>query len=160
MYNFLAEIKLIGINPYVSLPEDILKNLFADAGKDKGSIPICGELNGKPYTQTLMKFSGEWRLYINTTMLKDSPRHIGETINMTVAYDMVERTIEPHPKLIKALAGNHAANEVFHKLSPSKRHEIIRYIAALKTETSVERNVERAISFLTGTGRFVGRDKP
>ena len=33
-------------------------------------------------------------------------------------------------------------------------------IANLKTEKSVERNVTRAINFLLGKERFVGRDKP
>jgi hypothetical protein len=37
--------------------------------------------------------------------------------------------------------------------------EIMRYINNLKTTESVERNVERAIRFLLGKDRFVGRDK-
>ncbi|MDF2437302.1 MAG: hypothetical protein K0Q95_1678 [Bacteroidota bacterium] len=160
MKKFKAEIKIIGINPYVSLSRKMLDELFKDAGKDKGPIPIKGAINDKPYKQTLMKFKGEWRLYINTIMLKDSPKRIGETIEMTVQYDPAKRTITPHPSFIKALSDNKSAKDVFDNLSPSRKNEIVRYISNLKTEESINRNVAKAIGFLKGKSRFVGRDKP
>lgn len=159
-HKFSAEIKIIGINPYVDVPEEILQALFKKAGRDKGPIPIHGSLNGKPYKQTLVKYAGAWRLYINTTMLENSPKRIGETIELTVAYDSSDRTIEPHPKLLQALEANPEAKEVFDHLSPSRRLEIVRYIASLKTEESIIRNISKAIGFLLGNERFVGRDKP
>ncbi|MDR1355723.1 MAG: YdeI/OmpD-associated family protein [Propionibacteriaceae bacterium] len=104
-----------------------------------------------------MKYKGAWRLYINTIMLKDSPKRIGETIDLTVAFDQSDRTIQPHPKFVKAFESDSSAKAVFDKLSPSRRHEIVRYISALKTEESVDRNVKKAIAFLLGRGKFVGR---
>lgn len=68
-YAFKAEIKIIGINPYVLVPGPILQKIFKQAGRDKGPIPIKGTINKKPYRQTLVKYSGAWRLYINTTMI-------------------------------------------------------------------------------------------
>ena len=108
----------------------------------------------------MVRYSGEWRLYINTTILPNSPKRIGETIEITIQYDPKDRTISPHPKLIEALNKNKEANEVFESLSPSTRKEIIRYISFLKSEVSVTNNVEKAIGFLLGKNRFVGRDKP
>jgi hypothetical protein len=160
MHAFKATIQIIGINPYVSVPEKVLEMLFEKAGRDKGKIPIHGTVNEKPYTQTLVKYSGEWRLYINTTMLKDSPKRIGETIAITVAYDPADRTIAPHPQLTQALAANKEAKAVFDQLRPSLQHEIVRYISHLKTVESIDRNVQKAINFLLGKGRFIGRDKP
>ena len=87
MHPFKAEIKLIGINPFVFVPEKILSEIFKKAGKDKGHIPVCGTINGVPYTQTLVRYSGEWRLYVNTVMLKNSPKRIGETIEISIAFD-------------------------------------------------------------------------
>ena len=52
------------------------------------------------------------------------------------------------------------AKKIFDALAPSLRKEIVRYISFLKTEKSVEENVVKAIDFLLGRGRFVGRDKP
>lgn len=157
---FNAEIEIIGINPYVQIPEDILNKIFVLAEKDKGFIPVKGTVNQLPYQQTLVKYGGLWRLYINTGMLKDSPKRIGEKINITLSLDLSDRTILPHPKLLEALRKNKEANEVFERISPSLRKEIIRYISFLKTEESIAKNVNKAIDFLLGKGRFVGKDKP
>ena len=160
LYKFNTEIEIIGINPFVYIPENILENIFKQANKKSGPIPVKGTVNNNPYKQTLVKFKGLWRLYINTTILKDSPQRIGENIEITISFDPIERTITPHPKLLKALENNIGAKIIFDGLSPSKRHEIIRYISFLKTEESIDRNVKRAIDFLLGKGRFVGRDNP
>jgi hypothetical protein len=159
MKTFKAPIEIIGINPFVFVPEAILQHIFKEAGKDRGHIPIRGAINGKPYKQTLVKYSGHWRLYINTVMLKDSPKRIGETIEISVAFDPVERTIKPHPRLVKALKANAVARKAFDALSPSRQKEIVRYISSLKTEESIDKNIKRAIEFLSGKGNFVGRDK-
>jgi len=160
IHQFKAVIEIIGINPYVAVPDKILAAVFKQAGKEKGHIPIKGEVNGLPYKQTLVKYGGAWRLYINTSMLKNSPGRIGETIILTIVYDSADRTIPSPPELIKALEANPAAKSVFDSLPPSRRHEIVRYIASLKTASSIDKNISRAIGFLTGQGRFVGKDKP
>jgi hypothetical protein len=35
-------IEIIGINPFVFIPENILENIFEQAGKNKGPIPVKG----------------------------------------------------------------------------------------------------------------------
>ena len=160
MTKFSATIDIIGINPFVFVPDKILKSIFKEARKDKGHIPIRGAINNKPYKQTLVKYKAAWRLYVNTTMLKNSPKRIGESVEITIEFDPVERSIQPHPKLIEALKNNKEAKIVFDNLSPSRQNEIVRYISFLKTEESIIKNINRAINFLTGTERFVGRDKP
>src|SRR5438105_2742580 len=129
MHKFRSKIEIIGVNPFVFVPNKILKNIFDQAGKDKGHIPICGTINSKFYRQTLVKFKGEWRLYINTTMLKNSPKRIGEIIELTIEFDPADRSIKPHPKLEKALKNNKEAKIKFDSLSPFRKQEIIRYIS-------------------------------
>ena len=160
MYKFKADIEIIGANPFVFVPDRVLKNIFKQAGKDKGPIPIRGTINDNPYRQTLVRYRDAWRLYINNSMLKNSPRRIGETVVIQVEVDPVGRRIKPHPKLVKAFKENKEAKKAFDKLPPSRRREIVRYISFLKTEESVIRNVNRAINHLIGKSRFVGRDKP
>lgn len=160
MHSFQAELKILGINPYVTVPEKILAAVFKQVGKEKGKIPISGTVNNLPYTQTLVKYQGEWRLYINTKMLKDSPRKIGTTLRISVAFDPSDRTITAHPKLVASLNKNKKAKAVFDKLPPSLQHEIVRYIAHLKTEAGIDKNVAKAIAFLLGKERFIGRDHP
>jgi len=160
MQKFKAKLEIIVGNPYVFIPEISLAKIFKQANKNKGTIPVRGRINGKAYQQTLLRYSGEWRLYINMKMLKDSPRRIGEIIAVEIEFDPSDRTIAPHPSFTQALAENKEAKGVFDGLSPSKQKEIVRYISNLKTEQSIVRNVERAINFLLGKERFVGRDKP
>lgn len=160
MREFKAKLEIIGINPFVFVPEEILAGIFEEAGRNKGPVPVCGSVNGEPYIQTLVKYSGHWRLYINTIMLPDSPRKIGEIIEVTIGFDPNDRTISPHPELLKALDESEEAREVFDGLTPSLQKEIVRYISFLKSEESVKTNVQKAIGFLLGKNRFVGRDKP
>jgi hypothetical protein len=160
MYKFIAEIQIIGVNPFVFVPDEILSQIFEKAGKNKGHIPICGTINDKPYKQTLVRYSGDWRLYINTSMLKNSPKRIGESIQITIQVDTESREIKAPEKFIEALNSNPEAKKVFGHLSASGKLEIVRYLAALKTEDALHRNITRAILFLSGKGRFIGRDKP
>lgn len=160
MDTFDAKLEIIVGNPFVFIPPAVLQHIFEQAHRSKGPIPVRGTINDKPYQQTLVKYSGAWRLYINMKMLPRSPKRIGEVISVTIAFDPSDRTIEPHPKLIQALAKNDEAHAVFKRMPPSRQKEIVRYIAQLKSEESVDRNVTRAIDFLLGKGRFVGRDNP
>ncbi len=160
MHQFNAELQIIDGNPFVFVPDEIREALFVRAGKNKGPIPVRGLVNEKPYQQTLVKFRGAWRLYINMKMLPDSPRRIGEELAVSIAFDPSDRSILPHPKLVLALQGNEEAQRVFDSLSASSKKEIVRYISQLKTEESVDRNVKRAIGYLLGKERFDGRDSP
>ncbi|MDG3581671.1 YdeI/OmpD-associated family protein [Galbibacter pacificus] len=160
MLVFKATIEIIGINPFVHVPEAILTEIFKQAGKNKGPVPIRGTINRKKYVQTLVKYKGDWRFYVNTAMLKNSPKRIGETVEITIEYDPSDRTIKPHPKLLEALNKDKNAQKVFTGLPPSLQKEIVRYIASLKTEEIIQRNIKRAINFLNGKERFIGRDKP
>lgn len=160
MNEFNAKIEIIGINPFVFVPEDILKMVFQEAGTQKGPIPIKGTVEQKPYRQTLVKYKGEWRLYINMIMLKNSPKRIGEFIQISIEFDPDDRSLAPHKLLVTALSKNPEAKKVFDQLSTSKQQEIIRYISRLKTEQSIVKNVLRAINFLNGKERFLARDKP
>ena len=159
-YCFETELEVIVGNPFVSVPKEILGSIFQDAGKSKGPIPVCGRINGKAYKQTLIKYSGAWRLYINMVMLNNSPNRIGEMVRVEIEFDPVERIEALHPKLKKALDANSEAKQIFMNLSASRQKEIKRYINRLRTEKSVEKNVERAVNFLLGKERFVGRDTP
>lgn len=160
MLQFKARIYIIGVNPYVLLPSPVLKAIFKQAGKDKAPIPVKGTLDGHDYIQNLMKYSGKWRLYLNTPMRKAAGKDVGDTIEVTIEYDPIERTIPMHEKLKAALDTDKKAMKKFESLPPSRQKEIVRYIANLKSEAAIEKNVIRAIGFLLEKERFIGRDKP
>lgn len=104
-HEFTADLEIVGVNPFVTVPSAILQKIFKAAGKEKSPIPICGAVNDKPYQQNLMFFKGQWRLYVNMKMLKNSPQRIGETLQMTFAYDTEPRLIEPAAAPQRSLSG-------------------------------------------------------
>ncbi|MDN3692822.1 YdeI/OmpD-associated family protein [Chryseobacterium tructae] len=155
--SFKATLEIIGINPFVFIPEEVLERIFESSGKNKSPIPVKGTVNGKEFEQNLMKYLGEWRLYVNLTMLKNSPKRIGEMIEVVLEYDDVERSISIHPELEKAIKSSMLATANFEKLIPSRRHELMKYINNLKTEVSVQRNIEKIIRHLHGEIDFFGK---
>ncbi|MGD1317935.1 YdeI/OmpD-associated family protein [Chryseobacterium sp. 2R14A] len=155
--HFTAQLDIIGINPFVFIPEEILNEIFKTSGKNKSPIPVKGMVNGKEFKQNLMRYSGEWRLYINLTMLKDSPKRIGEILEISVEFDDSDRTISMHPDLEKAIKKNPVATKNFESLIPSMRLEVVRYINNLKTAESIERNIGKIIRYLIGEGDFFGK---
>jgi len=157
---FAAKIFKIGINPYVVPPKEVLEELFEQAGRDKGPLPVKGKLNHHPFRQTLVKYSGKWRLYLNTPMRKATGTDVGDRVEVTIEFDPIERVTAMPPKLQAALSKSKKALRIFESLPPSRRKEIMRYIGFLKSEESIDKNVKRAIEFLCGKGRFIGSDKP
>jgi hypothetical protein len=157
MKSFSAKIQIIGINPYVLLPADLLKHIFHKVGKDKGAIPIKLNIGKEDFIQNLVKYSGKWRLYLNGPMRKAAAKDVGDIIKIKIDFDPKKRTTPVHPKLKKVFAENKEAKTAFDKLSPSRQKEILRYINNLKSEESVEKNIKRAIEHLINNGSFVGR---
>jgi hypothetical protein len=156
--HFTAKLEIIGINPFVFIPEEILNQIFEKSGKNKSPIPVKGTVNGKEFKQNLMKYLGEWRLYINLTMLKNSPKRIGDMIEVSVEFDDSDRTISIHPELEKAINENPVASANFENLIPSRKLELIRYINNLKTEESINRNIQKIIRHLHGETDFFGKN--
>lgn len=150
MIKFSGLIYKIGINPVVDPPDNMLNAIFKQAGKSKGPIPVRGLLNGAEFIQTLVKYQGSWRLYINGEMLKSSGLKVGETANVEVEYDSRPRVVPMPKELEKALAKNKKANAAYEALPPSRRTEILRYLGSLKTEESLIRNAAKVVKHLLG----------
>lgn len=125
-----------------------------------GKIPVKIKIDGHEFSQTLIKYSGQWRLYLNTPMRKSANKDVGDKANFEIWFDPEQRIVPAHPKFIKALKENKEAKKIFYSLRPSLQLEIIRYLSFLKTEESLNKNVIKSVNFLLGKKRFIGRDKP
>ena len=159
MKSFSAKIQIIGVNPHVLIPSAVLKYIFQKAGKDKGAIPVKLKIGGKNFIQNLVKYSGKWRLYLNKPMRKAAGNDVGDMINVKIDFDPKPRTTPIHPKLKKAFKENKAAKKAFDNLSPSRQKEILKYINFLKSEKSVDKNIQKAITHLKGNKPFIVREK-
>src|SRR5689334_22712353 len=102
MRTFSAKILKIGVNPHVLVPKDILRYVLEKAGKEKGPIPVRIVINNRGFDQTLVKYAGKWRLYLNTAMRKVANRQAGDVIDIRIEYDPRDRTIPMHPRLSAA----------------------------------------------------------
>ena len=151
MQSFTAKIYRLGINPVVDPPENVLKELFERAGKNKGPIPVRGTLDGSDFIQTLVKFQGGWRLYVNGEMLKASGSKVGDEVKVDIEFDPHLRAIAMPARLKDALEADPKARIAFGQLTSSRQKEIFRYINSLRTEESVARNVEKILQQLSGT---------
>ena len=150
MERFTAKISKIGINPYVGLPEDVLNTLFKQADKNKGPIPVRGTLDGKRFKQTLVKYQGAWRLYLNTQMRQAAGIDVGDDTKVEIEFGPEPRIVPIHPKFSRALSKNKEAKASFEKLAPSRQREILRYLNSMKTDESLVRNIEKIIQHLLG----------
>lgn len=68
MLRFSAIVNVIDINPYLGVPDRILRELLRQAKQERGPIRVKGKLQGKPFATTVVKFRRAWRLYLNTRM--------------------------------------------------------------------------------------------
>lgn len=154
---FIAHIEKIGINPFVFIPKKILNQLFIQANKSKGKIPVKIKIDGHEFSQTLVKFSGEWRLYINTPMRKAAAKNVGDKASFEIEYDTAIRTIEMHADLKKMLNKDKELKEKFNELRPSLQTEIFKYLSFLKNAETIQKNIEKIAPYLQGKGDFLRR---
>jgi len=150
MQKFSAKVRKIDINPYVQVPDDILQKLQQAAKKEKGPLPVKGTLQGQPFSTTVVKFRGMWRLYLNTPMRLAANVEVGDQVTVGVQFDHTSRTVSTPDKFTHALSKNRQAKEAFQKLAPSRQKEILRYLNSLKQPETLERNIDKVIQFLQG----------
>lgn len=163
---FSQKISIINGNPYVRPPDEILQRIFTQANKSTSPIPIKGKIQGAPFEQTLVRYVGDWRLYINIIMAKRAripfKKSIIEIVGTVVACEIA---FNPKPisyKMVsflkEALEQNSLAKNNWNRLIPSRKKEILRYFSLLQSPQAKQRNLEKVIDVLSGKeGRFMAR---
>ncbi len=166
MQTFCEKVHIINGNPYVRPPDSVIESIFKQAGKETSPIPIRGKINGATFQQSLVKYEGDWRLYINIIMakagkvdfLKSITEIVGKEVTIDVEFDPKPPVFKMVDFLQKALDKNTAAKKSWENLTPGRQKEILRYFSWLKSDQAKERNLKKAIEVLTGTeGRFMAR---
>ncbi len=157
MPSFSAVINIIGINPYVEVPADVLAALMKRSGKTAGPLPVKGTLNGKPFIQHIVKYRSLWRLYLNTPMRKSAGIDVGDMAVVKLQFDSSPRITVMHPALKKMLGNHPLAKARFETLPPYRKKEIQRYINNLKSAEAVKKNVEKILLHLEKRAPFAGR---
>ncbi len=163
---FSRQISIINGNPYVRPPDEVLEGIFAQAGKSTSPISVKGNINGSMFEQSLVKYAGDWRLYINITMAKAAAIPFAKSISEIVGTEVTfEITFNPNPRkyqmipfLKNAIDKNPLAKSNWEKLILSRKKEILRYFSTLKSEEAKARNLVKVLDALTKKDvRFMAR---
>src|SRR5690349_12584346 len=116
---FTATIKIINGNPFVTPPEKVLAHIFETAGKKAGPITVRGLLNDAEFQQGLVRYLGEWRLYINGVMAKDAGlkfsksvvETVGQNVNIDLHFDDQPKTYPMIPEFKNMLDSDSVAKK-------------------------------------------------
>ena len=159
---FRALIKIHGINPYVLVTAKRASELRPGWRKP---MPVLFRINGKPQEASPINMmpigDGRFRLYLNGKIRKASGTGVGDRVEVEVRFDAKYKSGPAHPMpawFRAALRKNPLARENWEALIPSRKKEILRYFAALKSPEARERNLARALRALSGKPeRFMAR---
>jgi hypothetical protein len=159
---FTSKIKIIGINPYVTVSAARVKKLKPGWRKP---LPVLLRINGKPekpWRINMMPMgNGSFYLYLHGNVRIASKTKVGDKVEVEIAFDEKYKNGPMHsmPKWFRsALSENPKTKKAWSKLIPSRKKEILRYFANLKSPEAQERNLKRAMRALSGSEeRFMGR---
>jgi len=159
---FTQRIKLRDINPYL-----VVSTRHAIALKPgwKRPMPVLVTINGQPSPPARVNLmpvgDGTFYLYLNGPIRTASATAVGDRVRALVSFDASYRGGPTHPmpaSLRQKLAGRPKAKKAWSALTPSRQKEILRYLAALKSESARERNVAKVLAMLgKPDGYFLGR---
>ncbi|WP_322418800.1 YdeI/OmpD-associated family protein [Mesorhizobium huakuii] len=159
---FRAAIEIRGVNPYVLVRAEIAKLLKPDWRRP---MPVRVQINGKPnppWGINMMPVGyGSFYLYLHNAVRSASATAVGDCVEISVAFDECYRRGPTHkmPRAFaKQLRATPTAYAAWKELPPSRKKEILRHLAMLKSEDAKARNIERAVRVLSGAPeRFLAR---
>lgn len=152
-YNFKAKIYKVGINCCVDVPTEITSKLTVS----KGFIKIKGTINGFAFKKKLVPVKKKpYRLFVNIAMLKGGQTEVGQTTNFSIAQDfeIIKKDYPVPPALTKSLKEKKLLAN-FHKLSDAKRKEILKYLNSIKTEATLQKNIDKLVTQLKNKDKNV-----
>jgi hypothetical protein len=157
------EILLAGINPYVAVSARQAAVLRPNW---RGPMPVMLTINDQSdipwHTNMMPDGHGGYVLYLHGQMRTSSRTNVGDVVNIGLCFDEAYRggPQDPVPTWLReSLAKEPVVAAHWHALTPSRKKEVLRYFAALKSDDAVQRNRVRILNVLRGEReRFMGRD--
>lgn len=147
MHSFSAKIYKVGINAVVDVPADVTAAIH----RGKGYIRIKGTINGFAFSTTLVPVKdAPYRLFVNIPMLKGANAALGDTAAFSIEPETapVEHDYPMAPQLEKQLKAK-KLTDAFERLTPSRRKDILKYLYYLKTEETLQKNIDKVIDQLS-----------
>jgi len=163
LLRFRAKIEINGINPFVAVDAACATRLKPGWRKP---LPVQVQVNGEPeppWRINLMpRGDGSFYLYLHEQVRDASGTKVGDVVDVGIRFDEDYRAGPAHPMprwFGEALERNDRAREGWHALPPSRKKEILRYFAGLKSQEAQARNLAQVLHVLAGgKARFMARD--
>ncbi|HEV2230710.1 MAG TPA: YdeI/OmpD-associated family protein [Thermoplasmata archaeon] len=160
---FSSRIQLRGVNPFILVSR---RRAHSIRPSWRRPLPVVVRMNGRatPVWRTSLMPAGDgnFYLYLHGALRKATESAVGDRVRVELRFDPTYRggPQQPMPRwFAAALRGDRRAAAGWNALSPSRKKEIVRYFAGLKSSAPRARNLERAMHVLAGgRGRFMGRD--
>jgi len=147
-------IKIRDGNPYILVSATRAKAIKPGWRKP---LPVLVRINGKPaepwHINMMPVRDGSFYLYLHGDVRKASGTKVGDRVRVEVGFDARYRNGTQHrvPLWFKAaLRKNSRAMRNWEALIPSRKKEVLRYFARLKSPEARARNLERALHVLSG----------
>jgi hypothetical protein len=158
---FRSRIEISGINPYV--PVSAARAAKLKAGWRK-PMPVLVRVNGKPDTPWRINMmpvgDSSFYLYLHGTVREQSGTGVGDTVHVEVSFD---ESYRGGPAALpvwfkRALQQDAQARSGWKALAPSRKKEVVRYLANLKSPDAQRRNLDKVLHVLGGgKARFMAR---
>ena len=129
----------------IKIPEEMIEKL---GGGKKPLVKVT--INNFTYRSAVAVMGGAYMVGVNAENREGANVKGGDKINVTIELDTEERIVEVPAEFQKQLSKNAAAKKMFDTLSYSKKKALIIPIANAKTDETRNRNIEKALSALTG----------
>lgn len=162
MLRFRSVIQIRGINPYIHVDAESASRLKTNW---RGPLAVAIRINGQPEEPWRINMmpagDGSFYLYLHESVRKASGTKVGDCVDVQISFDSTYRggPANSAPRWFSAaLKANPAASRAWKALIPSRKKEVLRYFAGLKSPEARARNLERAIAALSGGEvRFMAR---
>lgn len=162
MVRFRSTIKIRGINPYIHVDAELARRLKENWRKP---LPVSVRINGEPKESWRINMmptgDGSFYLYLHETIRNGSGTRVGDRVTVELSFDRDYRggPARPLPRWFStALRSNRQAKLAWDALIPSRKKEILRYFASLKSSDAKARNLKQAMAALSGEEvRFMAR---
>lgn len=135
---FSGRIYKVGMIRYVDVPKGASRKL----GEGATHVPVEGEVEGAPVRSTLVSRGGGcYRLAIHSEIRKKLRIDAGALVEVALRRDGAPREPVLPPALVLALRNAPKAQAEFRRMTTALRRQIVRYITAVKQQSTLERRV-------------------
>jgi hypothetical protein len=162
VFSFKAVIEIRGINPFIRVSSSRAATIKRDWHKP---LPVLLRINRKPEEAHRINMmpsgDGSFYLYLNNVVRTAANVSVGDRVSVELDFDAgyLNGPQHPVPAWFKdGLEGTPRAQQNWEALPPSRKKEILRYFAQLKSTKAQSRNLQKVLKVLSGEpGRFMAR---